>query len=162
MGATAFTLREDYAGTVDQAGEQVPAFTGGLISIDEDRDLDLREALDEGNGFIVIDDSDGALELALIEVPVLKRVPVPEGADVRNPWLERNVRALRAEAKRRGIAVEAGVDKPAIAAGLLEHDRRLAAGDDVTPVEDQRTVTITAAGELDVVDVAAPDPDAQA
>lgn len=151
MGAIAFTLREEFAGTVEQDGEQVPAFTGGVIRVDDDRDVSLRDALDEGNGFIVVEEDDAPLVTVLTEAPVLKRVPVPEGADVINPYAGRLVRDLRAEAKLRDLRVEAGVNAAALANGLLAHDRLLEAGAPVSPT-DERVVTLTDDGAIAVAD----------
>jgi hypothetical protein len=116
MGKVAYALREELAGTVtqvevdpdsgDELEVEVPAYTGGLINIgpdDESGDLDVRQALDEGDGIIVVDDVDPRVTNALDEYPPLKRVPVPAGREADVGWEDRKVPDLKAELERRGV-----------------------------------------------------------
>lgn len=107
MGKIAYELREDYAGTVEQKvdGEtrQVNRYLGGVINIGAE-DLDVREALDNGGGTIVVDDRDPRISAALDAYPPLKRAEVPEGAEpIAGDYDAQNATALRDELKRRGI-----------------------------------------------------------
>lgn len=76
--SSAFALRAEYEGTVTQDGVEVPAFTGGVLAIPDGRSYNVREALDEGNGTIVVGDDDHILAGVLSEYPALKSVAVPE------------------------------------------------------------------------------------
>jgi hypothetical protein len=131
----AFALREEYAGTVlqreteDDPGTEVPVFTGGLIGAG-DRELNVRELLDEGNGTIVIEPAEHPLTLvALDEYPALKRVPVPADAPVTTGYADQTATKLREEAGRRGIAGAAGASKVDLVPALEADDERIAAGD---------------------------------
>lgn len=112
MGKVAFALREEFAGTVEQVEEDggepvtVPLYSGGLINIgpdDETGDLNVGEALEEGDGVLVVDDNDPRVVNALDEYPPLKRVPVPAGREVDLGYADRNDADLRAELERRGV-----------------------------------------------------------
>jgi hypothetical protein len=127
----AFALRAEYEGTttqtIDGENRQVPVFSGGLVAAG-DRDVDIAELLDDGDGQIVVAESDVALLLALDQYPALKRVGADDEAAPVNPYLAKSISDLRAEAKRRDLEVPAAIKKPALAEALLEHDRELAAG----------------------------------
>lgn len=115
MSKLAFALRSDYEGTttVGEADEarEVPVFLGGVIVAGE-RDLNVAELLEAGNGTIVVSDRDPRIVAALDEYPALKRVEVPKGADsVLGGYEDSNLTTLRAEAKRRELDVEGGVSK---------------------------------------------------
>jgi len=76
--SSAFGLRAEYEGTVDQDGEQVPAFTGGVLAIPDGRSYNVREELDKSGGTIVVPDDDHILATVLEQYPALKSVPVPD------------------------------------------------------------------------------------
>lgn len=122
MGKVAYELREDFAGEVDTVidGENVtvPLYSGGLIKIGFDEDLDVSVALEEGGGTIVVDEAKTAAVLALDEYPPLKRVPVPADADTVAGYLGQGRDALAAELERRGI--KAGKATKADLAAALE------------------------------------------
>lgn len=127
----AFALREDYAGTVEVDGAEVPVFTGGLLAV-ADRDVDVRAELDAGAGIIVVADHDAALAEALAAYPALKRVAVPDGSDPVEPYVGLTVPELRAELKLRELTVDANARRDDLVTALLEHDSALAAGVDAT------------------------------
>lgn len=138
---TAFTLREDYAGTVElDGGEQVPAFQGGVLAHGPDRrSFDVRAKLEEGNGTIVVESTDEELVELLRHYPPLKEVPVPEDAPLQSGYDDAPVVALRAEAERRGLS-KAGT-KAQLVERLQAHDEAVASGDqegaaDPTPEDD--------------------------
>lgn len=131
-----YELRAAYAGTVlqrtdgDDPGTEVPVFQGGLITAG-DRDLNIGELLEEGDGRIYVEDSDAAAILALDEYPALKRTTVADGAEatvntVAEAYADRNRDELRAEADSRGIEGAKSSNKPELVIALEEHDRRLA------------------------------------
>lgn len=83
--SSAFALRAEYDGTVThEDGTTVPVYTGGVLAIPDGRSYDVREALDQGNGTIVVPDDDHLLSLVLSEYPALKSVPAPEKPSRRN------------------------------------------------------------------------------
>lgn len=148
----AFALRAEYEGTVRQVvavtdgepvhGDEVPLFSGGVIGIGGDRSFDVREALTDGGGTIVVADVDEGLITALDEYPPLKRVPVPENAEAIDPYVGMSREALRDEAQRRGLSGHARAAKPALRAALLEHDRRSAGGDSAASPTPDNPVTV--------------------
>lgn len=135
----AFTLREEYVGTVvqkeheDDPGVEVPAFTGGIIHAGNDRDLDVAEALTE-DGVIVVDLADTQAVAALDSYPPLKRTTVPGNHTIlfsepeATPYGQRKVGDLRADADTRGIEGASSAVKDDLIVALSEHDRRLADG----------------------------------
>lgn len=167
MGKVAYTLREEFAGTVEQHVEpddprvtgdtpddgdglkviEVPLYSGGLINIgpdDETGDLNVAEALEEGDGIIVVDDVDPRAIAALDEYPPLKRVPVPAGRQADRGWADHKDDDLKAELERRGVtAAGAGrkADRVAALEALDEHP--------LEPLEDGGQATATLAEVLD-------------
>lgn len=133
----AFALREEYAGTVlqreteDDPGTEVPVFGGGLIGAG-DRELNIAELLEDGDGTIVVEPAEHPLTLvALDEYPALKRVPVPAGAQaVTTGYADQSATKLRDEAGRRGIAGAGGASKADLLVALEADDARIAAGED--------------------------------
>lgn len=162
----AYELRDAYAGTVEQVltvddkgdpvdTQTVPAFSGGVFRAGE-RDLNLAELLEAGNGRIVIDEAtiEGSQAVTVLDgVPVLKRVGAEEGdAEQATTTLEQmNATQLRAEARLRGVKIETGADRDAILKGLTEQGDRSGAGELLVVPSDERTVTITKDGSLAVV-----------
>lgn len=136
MALIAYALREDYAGTVTQnhadgSTTEAPRYTGGLITIGND-ELDVRAALDENDGTIVVTDNAVAAVAALDSYPALKRVAVPRGATpIVTPYDHRPIGDLRHDLSRRAIAGGARVSRERAIAALIAHDDALASG--VTP-----------------------------
>lgn len=128
MDTISFALTADYAGTTEQDGEQVPTFQGGLLGVG-DGDIDLAEALDAGNGYIVVQSNDQALADLLRAVPVLKEVSTPEGATPISPYERQSVEGVRAVAQARGIRGAGSASKEKLLPILAAHDEALAAGD---------------------------------
>jgi hypothetical protein len=102
MSNIAYGLRAEYDGTVEQDGETVPVYTGGIIAVDG-HDFDVRAELDAGNGSIVVDESNAPLIRALDEYPALKRVATPEDGEPISRWDGESVSELRAELKVRDL-----------------------------------------------------------
>lgn len=157
--AVAFALREEYAGTVEQivtdpeSGAEleritVPAFTGGVIVIPndllEDDGYNVREALDAGDGTIVVDANDVMVIQALDGYPALKRVEVPDGATVTSTLDGLRVGDLKRQAELRGVELEGNVKRDELVTGLRAFDRARGAGELV----DDHTYAINADGDL--------------
>lgn len=129
MSHVAYALREDYAGTVEQDGVQVPLYTGGSLAIDDDRQhFDVRAELDDGDGTIVVTETDLPLVIALDQYPPLKRVKVPAGRPPANPYAKVNAAGLRARASELGLEVHGQPKVDALRAGLLNADEHIAGG----------------------------------
>jgi hypothetical protein len=140
MGVIAYGLRDEFGGEVEQvietdaAGkptktETVPAFTGGLIRLDAERELNLREALDENDGVIVIDDGDQSAIVSLDGVEALKRVAVPDGAEpVAGDYDSRTNDVLRAELNRGGVHGGGNKSHDELVAALGNYDELNEAG----------------------------------
>lgn len=138
--AIAYTLREDYAGTVDQVLETdkdgnptrtqtVPVFQGGVIAVG-DSDFNTLEALEEGGGTIVVDEvARPELVQALDAFPALKRTGVHAEPAVTADYNSRTVADLRDELERRAITGAGNLNKADLVAALEAFDARVAAGD---------------------------------
>lgn len=131
----AYALTADYEGTIDLAGdtegaesEIVPVYGGGVVTIDGDNSFDIGEALETGEGIIVLEETDPLIPL-LDAYPALKRVPVPEGATITGSLDAMNLNQLRGEAKRLGLQGYSGANKVALKNAILEFKERVAAGD---------------------------------
>lgn len=98
MSLHAYELRADYA------PDSPTPFLGGVVTIG-DASLSIADALEQGDGRIVVDASDGAITAVLDAYPALKRTSA--GDDAR-PTLRRydllSADELRAETRRRGLA----------------------------------------------------------
>lgn len=116
----AFALRDTHA----------EGFLGGVVSAG-DRDLNLAELLEEGNGLIVVDAAAEPLVVTVLdEFPALKRVGVDEDAELTLGHADRTRGELRTEAKRRGIAGASSASKDELVDALTLDDARIAAGID--------------------------------
>lgn len=149
MGAVAYQLRDEYAGDVEVNGETVPRFTGGPVSVDVDREINIGEALGENDGVIVVDDGDHAMTAALDGYPALKRVAVPEGAEpVEGDYDSRTNNQLRAELNRRGVQGAGNKSHDELVAALEGYDTLNEAG--TLPVElTVKTIDEATAGAAD-------------
>lgn len=142
MSTIAYALRAEHTGTVEVDGETVPAFGGGLLNIDDTRDLNVAEALEAGDGIIVVDDSDTLAIARLDAYPPLKRVDAAEHVLTVDQYADANRAALDTELKRRGIGGLSATNDAKVSA-LHADDARQAAGE---PVPDPYTVeALTAA-----------------
>lgn len=138
MSSIAYGLRADYADN----------YLGGVIRAG-DRDVNVLEALDDGSGVIVADDTDTELVNALDGRPELKRVAAPdEQQPVTSRYAEYSVADLRYEAQRRGLTVPAGTRKAALIDALVDHDQRLAAGDTTVEASPANPVDVTPEGTV--------------
>jgi hypothetical protein len=140
MPPVAYALRDELAGTVqqvpvDEDGNEleaitVPAFTGGVIVVDrggnEPDGFDVREAIDEGGGLIVVDENDAYLIGALDQYPALKRVPAPEDAKPAVGYEHRRATDLREELERRGVTGAGSASKADLVSALEAWDARTA------------------------------------
>lgn len=160
MGSIAFALRREYQGTTTQVEEdgadpvEVPVFTGGLIAVADDRDLNVGEELEAGDGLVVVDEHDTAALIALDAYPALKRVDAPDDAAITGGYDERKATELRAELERRGIT-GAGQASKADAVTALEALDAIAA--DGRNVADDSALAAVLDGTVTTTD-----PDAQA
>lgn len=131
MGNTAYTLRDEYAGTVDVDGETVDRFTGGVIATGAG-DLNLKDELEAGGGTIVVaDDADPRIATALDEHPALKRVAAGDADATVGAPRDYNARTrddLAADASARNIAGASSARKSDLVYALTAHDDALAAG----------------------------------
>lgn len=140
----AFALRSDYEGTVEQDGEQVPKFGGGLLAVG-DGDFDVAEELLKGDGTIVVPVTDQRLLDLLDQYPALKGVTVPAGATATvSPYERRTADEVRMLAGLRDIAGAKSASKERAARALEVHDVALAAGDQ----EAANAITIDNADEI--------------
>jgi hypothetical protein len=87
-----------------RAGDE-DTFAGAVLCVGPNGEaLDTKAALDEGDGVIVVPDTDSWTITALDEHPQFKRVAVPEEpAAVVDRFEAMNASALRDEAKRLGV-----------------------------------------------------------
>lgn len=152
MDLTAFGLTAEYDGTVDIDGKTVPKFSGGMLNVG-DGDFGVREALDAGDGVIVVYSFDEALVALLDTYPALKRVPVPTPAKgkqltIVNPYARRSIESLRHVASLRDIGIT-GRSRKAIEAALLRHDAKVHNVPTPAPVadDDQAHDADTTAGD---------------
>lgn len=123
MGAVAYTLRDEFAGEHEVEGETVPVYSGGLIRLDADRELNVAEALDEHDGVIVVDDADQSALVALDGYLPLKRAAVPEGAEpVVGDYDSRTNAVLRDELERRGVQGVGNKNHDELVAALEGYD----------------------------------------
>ena len=98
---TAYGLRAEYQPTDD--GE--PRFGGGQLARSDGSTFDLAEALEEGDGVIVVSGADHNLTTLLDSHPALKRIGVPDGASpTTTPYEARNVPTLREDLRTRDLS----------------------------------------------------------
>lgn len=152
MTTIAFGLRAEYDGTVTHDdGSEAPVYTGGVIAVGLNREaLDVRRALDDGAGRIVVDDSDLELVGALDAYPALKRLPADAdaaGAVQVSRYELMTANDLKAEFDSRGFETAGRASKADRAAALQAHDHALAAGDTETAAQIAAGTIDTAAGD---------------
>jgi hypothetical protein len=100
---TAYGLRAEYQPTDD--GE--PRFGGGQLARSDGTTFDLAEALEEGDGTIVVSGADHNLTTLLDSHPALKRIGVPDGASpTTTPYEARNVPTLREDLRTRDLSTQ--------------------------------------------------------
>jgi hypothetical protein len=148
----AYELRDEYAGTTEVVPEEgaepvkVPTFQGGRLYVG-DGDFAVAEALEAGNGKIVVKAIDQRLIELLSVYPALKRCSVPRGSDknprvVISPYKRRSVEDLRQAASLRDVK----------GAGSLSKERAiqiLDAMDEAQQAGDQTRVAAIASGDTD-------------
>jgi hypothetical protein len=151
MELVAYGLRADYEGTTtvelaDGSREDRPNFGGGLLAVG-DGDFNVGEALEAGQGVIVLKGNDQRLRDLLDAYPPLKEVPVPSSpATIVSPYERRQTDDLHVLASLRGF--EGRDRREKLIARLEQHDDALAAGD-------QKAADAIAAGQAPV----APEPE---
>lgn len=138
MSTVSYALRAEYAGDVEQptsdGGTQtVPAYGGGLIRLDDARDLNLAEALESGGGIITVDETDYSALNALDARPELKRARGEQAAPADTTpnvgaYDGLNVPELRRELELRGLNTSGRKDE--LVARLAAHDVALREGPD--------------------------------
>lgn len=161
----AYELREDYRGTVTQVltvdaegnpvdTREVPKYSGGVVTAG-DGDLNIVEALEEGNGRIVLNEADPestGLINVLDNYPALKRVAIDEDDKPAAGGLaSMTYNDLRGVAKRLGLTVEQGTKVDELRKGLLAHATHVDADDSAYSPGEGRAVTIKSDGTLEVV-----------
>jgi hypothetical protein len=126
MGKIGYALREEFRGTVvqrvdeDDPGNEVNLFQGGVLNIG-DKDLNVAEALEEGDGVIVVEDLDPRVSTALDGYPALERVPVDGRQAIAGGYADRSATDLRAELGERGIVGAGSLSKADAVAALEAH-----------------------------------------
>lgn len=132
MDAVAFALRAEFEGHVDVeledgSTETRPKYAGGLLAVG-DGDLDVGQALEDGDGTIVLYAHDSRAVDLLEAYPAVKRVAVPAGASPINPYARRTHDDLKLQASLRDLEGVGNASKTRLAEVLLAHDAELAAG----------------------------------
>lgn len=120
MDLIAFALRAEYDGTVEQDGEQVPKFGGGVLFVG-DGDIHIRDELEAGGGVITCRASDSALVALLDAYPALKRATT-NPAHVISPYARRETEALRFDADLRGLRQAGSLSRARLVKALEAHD----------------------------------------
>lgn len=106
--SVAFSLRADH----------VEDYLGGVLAVGNSS-VDVKAALDQGDGVIVVPDTDHQLVAILDDYPPLKRVPVPEEpAAVVDPLEDLSVAELRNQAKSAGVDKTGGLSKDELVAAI--------------------------------------------
>jgi hypothetical protein len=100
----------------------------GVLAVG-DSSLDVRAALEDGKGVLVVSDGDTLTQAVLDEYPALKRVRVPDDptGGLTDSLEGLPASALRDEARERGL--KAGGSKDELLAAIRTHDAN-AAGDE--------------------------------
>lgn len=169
----AYELREEYSGTVPvlappaeeggepvETGEQVPVFAGAMIALHDGADFDVGQALDSGDGMIVVDTREhfsGPLIEVLDQLPMLKRAPVPDDTLEEESVViydEMTATTLRGIASDRGIEGVGNASKDKLISLLTVQDDAVASGDQETAndpgkVVDPPVVEVRGHGEID-------------
>lgn len=77
----AYALNREHDGTVThEDGTEGPLFLGGVIAVDDNRELNIGELLNAGDGTIVVEAEDANAVRVLDEYPALKRTAAPADA----------------------------------------------------------------------------------
>lgn len=133
MGNVAYELREDFAGTTTvydeegSEGREEPVFQGGSFALLDGSTFDVGAKLEEGGGYIVVDDSQAFLVDVLDGYPALKRTTAPAGAEAISGYEHRNKAELKQLAATRGLAT--GGTKDELVERLEANDQAVAEGD---------------------------------
>lgn len=132
---TAFTLRDEYAGTVqpvnddgDPIGDPIPAYQGGTLALPPDsRSYDVAEKLAGGDGTIVVSTANAPLVDLLRNYPPLKEVAVPAGWNGADDLDDLSKAMLQDEAER--LDIPRSGTKPELIDRIKTERARLAAAD---------------------------------
>jgi hypothetical protein len=135
MGNIAFELRKEYAGTTEvqpsadsDRTETVDKFTGATVAVPPDGEsFDVKKALEEGNGTIVVDEGNVQLADTLRTIAALKEVAADADADAITGYEGLSSAALKDELDRRGL--DSSGNKQERRERLEAADAALAAGD---------------------------------
>lgn len=124
MSKSAFALRSEYAGKTEGDG----VLTGASVTV-AGIHFDVMEALEAGDGLIVVEGSQSALIAQLEACPVLKGVAAPENAPAIVLWKALPRLALNEEAARRGLTNYAGLSHDDLATALQLQDAMVGESD---------------------------------
>lgn len=119
--AEAFALREDHTGEItapDDNGNDVtrPLFVGATFSLPDGTLFDIGQALADHDGVIATEEQ--ALIAGLADNPALKRVPVPDGAELVVSYGNRPMAALLGLPAASAIQGAGGLKKDELVARL--------------------------------------------
>jgi hypothetical protein len=125
MAPIAYGLRAPYDAVIEQDGESVPVFMGGLVALGEGRELDTAKVLD---GPIVIEDTDYQAVNALDAFVAFKRVPAPKVNPERAAAYDGvSIPDLKVALRNRDLSVTGKRD--VLVERLIAHDDAVASGD---------------------------------
>jgi hypothetical protein len=119
--AEAFALREDHTGEITAPGDDGndvtrPLFQGATFSLPDGTLFDVGQALADHGGVIATDEP--ALIAGLRDMPALKSIAVPDGADLVTSYESRPVAALLELPAARSITGASGMKKDELIARI--------------------------------------------
>lgn len=141
MGNIAYRLRDEHRGVsvpaidpdTGEASETdtvlVGGYEGGTIGVPPDGEpFDVGKALEDGDGLIVIEETQNHLSVALDSYGALERTDAPDEATAVG-YASQKVPDLKADAYRRGLEGISSLNKGELVELLQRHDDLVAAGD---------------------------------
>lgn len=134
MALRAFALKAEYEGT--REGTDVPVYVGNNIPLQDGGFFSTRDALDEGNGLIVLDENvRPEIVEALTHLDGFKEISVPDGHVSVAGYEGLTKPELVQHAEQRGIANASSLSKAELITQLQSPE---AVSDDSQPAEGQQ------------------------